>query len=424
MEVILGILVGGGPAPGLSEVITSITSNAHMLGWRVLGFMKGFKTLSANSYEECLKSVIEITDEYIAEKKATYEPLLTLERHNPSSEEEQNKIIENLKKLNVKHLIVIGGNEKIQCTHDLFAKLDKSDFRFVIIPKTIDNDIKLTGDQQTFGFSTARSFGAKIVNNLISDARSAPRWFIVEAMGKYTGHLTFDIASACSAHLAVIPEDFGQNNKISLKDICDVIECAMLKRLSMGKNYGVCVISEGLINKLTKSEQKKLFDNGFISMSADGNIILDEAELSRAVAKEILSRFRKRKISLGVTTKKIGYELRCAKPSSTDIVFCHELGFGAVDGLRSGITDSIVIWNNGQIFYQSISTIIDECGKIEPRYVDTNSQSYKIMKDYFWQMRPEDISSPSMLKRLSIAANLPEDQFYIQYGHVPQLTIA
>lgn len=422
---ILGILVGGGPAPGLNAVIASATRYAETLGWKVFGFHGGYKYLSSKSIDDVKSNMIALTTDYVLPFFSQGGSVLIPDRFTPTKNpENKENIIRNLFELGITKLLIICGNDKMKVANEIFQNIDPEKLSVVSVPKTIDNDIQLPRGQTTFGFHSARTLAAKLVKNLIEDARSAPRWFIVETMGKYTGHLALSVANSTSAHLAVIPEDFGKNHKVTLKDICDLIEGAIIKRLSVGKNYGVCVLSEGLINKMNKASQRELFKSGFASEDEDGRVILDEAELSRAVVNELHKRMAEKKLQITVSAKKIGYELRCVNPTAFDEIYCRELGFGAVAGLKQNKSKCMCVWENGHMSYTPFSSMIDENGNIEPRYVDTESEDYIISRNYFWQLRPNDVVDPNLIKQVAAAAKISQESFIIQYGHVPSLTIA
>src|SRR5438094_9023015 len=110
---------------------------------------------------------------------------------------------------------------------------------------TIDNDLDLPAGVPTFGFQTARHLGARIVANILEDARTTCHWFFVVAMGRKAGHLTLGIGKAAGATLTLIPEEFGAT--VRMKKIVDTLVGAVIKRLSDGRQYGVAVLAEGLV---------------------------------------------------------------------------------------------------------------------------------------------------------------------------------
>jgi 6-phosphofructokinase len=102
------------------------------------------------------------------------------------------------------------------------------------VPKTIDNDLPLPGGTPTFGFETARSEGTGLVSNLMTDAITTQRWYLVVAMGRSAGHLALGIGKAAGATLTVIAEEFPRAEPIRLSRLADVLETSMLKRIAHG----------------------------------------------------------------------------------------------------------------------------------------------------------------------------------------------
>lgn len=423
LEPILGILCGGAPVPGLNDVLAASVIYAVQLGWKVLGFHGGFNYLATSDLTTVLEHTVELTTDYVAPYTAKGGSFLTTDRFDPSKDGKYiDHVLQNLSQLHVRYLLVIGGNNKIMCVRNIAQKVDPSQLQVISIPKTIDNDIAIPKYVSTFGFHSARAFATKLVINLVEDCRSAPRWFVVELMGKQTGHLALSVANAAGAHLCIIPEDFG-DNEIELKDICDIFETAIYKRMAYGKNYGVCIISEGLISKMSSNALSSLYKKGYTTHDSDGNIILDDAELSRAVCSEMQARLGKRGIPMRVNPKKIGYELRGCGPNSYDAIYGRDLGYAAVEGLRIGKSDCTVIWDNGDPGYIPTSEIIHlQDGKIIPRMVDLEGEEYIISRLYGWQLREEDLEA----KRLAViarAARLTPDEFVALFGHVMLLTV-
>ena len=115
--------------------------------------------------------------------------------------------------------------------------------RVVHVPKTIDNDLHLPPQVDTFGFQSARHYGAEIVKNLMVDAKTTSRWYFVVTMGRKAGHLALGIGKGAGATLTLITEEFS--SPIRLKTIVDTLTGAIIKRLSEGRRDGVAVIAEG-----------------------------------------------------------------------------------------------------------------------------------------------------------------------------------
>ena len=420
---VLGVVCGGGPVPGLNILLSSIVVYAKRRRMQVLGFHDGFLHLASGDVEEVRQNSV-ILDESCLPGLADHSigTMLRTDRYDPSkSAPKITNVNEALKFFHVRYLLVIGGCSLIGTAHLLFTGIDPQEMQVIFIPKTVDNDIVLPTDQSTFGFHSARAFGVQLVKNLAMDAKSAPKWFIVETMGRRTGHLALSIAEATGATLSVIPEDFG-NRRVTLADICDVIEGAMLRKLADGENYGVCVLAEGLINQMATASIQELYRDGFIHYSAEGMIALDEAELCRAVYHELKNRMTKRGISLRITPKKIGYELRSCKPSCVDAIHAQDLGAGAVDGFLAGHSNCVVAWNRGEIAFKSMHLMIDPTtGRFLPRKVDTKTQNYRIAKAYQAYIRAKDLEDKDLMRRIAEVAGCSEKEIVAQFGRVARM---
>jgi 6-phosphofructokinase len=126
--------------------------------------------------------------------------------------------------------------------------------RVVHVPKTIDNDLDLPQGISTFGFQTARHVGVELVKNLMVDAKTTARWYLIVAMGRKAGHLALGIGKAAGATLTVIPEEFQGHGHIHLDLLADVLLGAIIKRKSMGREDGTAVLAEGLVEALAPED--------------------------------------------------------------------------------------------------------------------------------------------------------------------------
>jgi len=111
------------------------------------------------------------------------------------------------------------------------------------VPKTIDNDLPLPRGVPTFGFETARSVGVELVNNLMTDAITTQRWYLVVAMGRSAGHLALGIGKSAGVTLTLIAEEFPRDKPVRLSRLVDVLETSMLKRIANGRPFGVAVLA-------------------------------------------------------------------------------------------------------------------------------------------------------------------------------------
>jgi ATP-dependent phosphofructokinase / diphosphate-dependent phosphofructokinase len=207
----LGILCGGGPAPGINSVIAAATIEAINSGFEVVGLRDGFRHLIAGKHSE--QEALSIP--YVSRIHATGGSILGIARDNPTQKDpaaadpawRMTATVDAIRRLGLDALLTIGGDgtaHSAQRVCEAFA----GTLPVVHVPKTIDNDLPLPAGKSTFGFQTARHVGALIVENLMADAYAARRWFFVVAMGRSAGHLALGIAKAAGATLAVIPDEF------------------------------------------------------------------------------------------------------------------------------------------------------------------------------------------------------------------------
>ena len=206
---ILGILCGGGPAPGLNGVIAGATLYALRLGWKVIGFREGFKYLCTGDVDLVKSKTVNLTYDVVSRIHFQGGTIIQTARANPrKSPELQENVRKVLRALKVRYFLTIGGDDTASSAVSVAEGMDGNEISVISCPKTIDNDLPLPADQSTFGFHTARSLGMEIIRNLMVDSKSAPRWFLVEAMGRSAGHLALGMAEASGAHLCLIPEEF------------------------------------------------------------------------------------------------------------------------------------------------------------------------------------------------------------------------
>src|SRR5215813_857496 len=362
----LAILVGGGPAPGINAVISAATIEAINEGFKVLGVSEGFKWL----IREDTSRVRPLTIDDVSRVHLDGGSILGTARDNPTkSDEAINSVVSTLRSLGVSHLVTIGGDDTA-LSASYVAERSGGEIRVVHVPKTIDNDLPLPGHIPTFGYQTARHAGVELVRNLIEDAKSTKRWYIVVAMGRKAGHLALGIGKAAGAALTVIGEEFGQQT-IAFSEICDIVEGAVIKRRALGHQHGVAVLAEGLIEKLDPEEMAGLQD---VERDEHGNIRFAEVDLARRVKIEVHNRLSQRGIKLTIANKNIGYELRCADPIPFDAAYCRDLGYSAIRFLLAGGSDAMVSIQGGRLVPLTFAEIREpETGKTRIRMVNVRS---------------------------------------------------
>src|SRR5436190_16241170 len=254
----LGILVGGGPAPGINGVISAVTIEAiEEAGLEVYGFMDGFKHLVKGDATQWRN----LTIEEVKSINLRGGSILRTSRTNPTQKDEyMRNTLEVFRKLNITRLVTIGGDDTAYSGSQVYANAGGS-IRVAHVPKTIDNDLPLPGSTPTFGFETARHNGVYIVRNLAEDARTTSRWYIIVTMGRAAGHLALGIGKAAAATLMIIPEEF-RGRQLTLDEVCDILVGAIIKRRARSNNYGVAVLAEGLIEAIGERGLKQMVESG------------------------------------------------------------------------------------------------------------------------------------------------------------------
>jgi len=320
----LGILVGGGPAPGINSAISSATIEAVNSGLEVIGIWDGFEHLAAG--QTSMVQPLTIAD--VSRIHAQGGSILRTSRVNPARRpEDLQNTLNSLLELGITYLITIGGDDTAYAAAEI-AKAAAGTIQVAHVPKTIDNDLPLPGGMPTFGYETARHVGTELVLSLMEDSRTTNRWYFVVVMGREAGHLALGIGKAAGASLAVIPEEFPQEH-VGLKTVCRVLEGAILKRRVMGQQHGLAVIAEGIAEKLDPAELAQI-PGVEIERDSYGHVSLSEIPLATILRRGVQKSFATRDERLTVTDVTLGYNLRCAQPIPFDIDYTRTLGYGAV----------------------------------------------------------------------------------------------
>ena len=406
----LGILVGGGPAPGLNDVLAAAALRAIDLGVTPIGIHDGFEWLAQRYTDE----QHELTRDEVAHIHLDRGCLLGVSRTDISRHPEglQNTLAA-LAKLDIDGLLTIGGDDLLASSLAV-EQASGGTIRVVQVPKSIDNDMLLPYPQSTLGYETARHVGVGIVTSLMEDARTTGRWFLAVTMGRPTGHLTLGIGAAASATCTIIPEEFPEGT-ITLRQVCDIVEGSILKRRAMGKGYGVVLLSEALVERFAPAELSELQD---VDRDAQGRIRVGEIDLGRKVKSEVQSRLESRGLKVTVVDKTIGYELRCAPPIPIDAEHARDLGYTAVNHLHAGGSGALVTIQNGEFTPIPLSKLADETGRGQHRTVDTQCESYQVARDYMVRLEPRDFADPVWLASLAQSAGMTVDDFRTHFQSV------
>ncbi len=420
----LGILVGGGPAPGINGVIGAITLEARTRAHRVIGLYDGFQWLMQGD----ISHVKELDHDDVSRIHFQGGSMLNTSRANPTKKpEDLKRVVEALDKLSIGYLATIGGDDTMFAASEV-AKYAEGRIRVCHVPKTIDNDLPLPGEIPTFGFETARQLGSDLVQNLMEDSRTTSRWYFVVVMGRSAGHLALGIGKATGATVTLIPEEFP--GPIRMATVCDLLEGAILKRKALwNRSDGVAVIAEGLLEHMAVDELKDI-EGVRITHDSYGHLRLAEVDLAYILKSLVENRFASRGSSTAIVHKNIGYELRSAAPIAFDCEYVRTLGYGAVEFLLNPTIDAaqlagaLVCRIDGKLDYLDFTILKDAAtGKTRVRRVAIDTPSYKVAREYMIRLENEDFRDDEKLRQLAQAASSAQhfcspEQFRDRYQYL------
>ena len=402
----VGILVGGGPAPGINGTIGAITLEASNRGHEIVGIYEGF----AHLMEGRTDRVKILKHDDVSRIHFQGGSILATSRANPTKNTAHLKnVVDALLALNIRYLATIGGDDTMYAASQV-AAASAGRIRVCHVPKTIDNDLPLPGETPTFGFETARQLGFEIIRNLMEDSRTTGRWYFVVVMGRTAGHLALGVGKAAGATLSVIPEEFP--GPVHLDTVGDILEGAILKRRALWeRNDGVAVIAEGLLERMPVEELTAI-DGVQIQHDSYGHLRLAELDLAYILKNLVERRFSARGQSLTIVHKTVGYELRCAPPVAFDCEYVKTLGYGAVEFLlnpnqqSAAIDGALVCIMNGELQHLRFTDLLDpKTKKTTVRAVDISKPSYKVAREYMIRLEKEDFEIPARLEGLARAAS-------------------
>jgi ATP-dependent phosphofructokinase / diphosphate-dependent phosphofructokinase len=315
----IGILTGGGDAPGLNAVIRAVTKSAILEhGWSVIGFRNGFEGCISGEFDELdLMSVRGILPRGGTILGASNRCNPFSYQHTASGETEprdhSDDVIQRFNDLGIDAVVVIGGDGTMSISHELARK----GVQVVGVPKTIDNDVR--GTKVTFGFDTAVTTATDAIDKLHTTAESHHRVMIVELMGRTAGWIALYAGVAGGADIILIPE-IG----FEIDCICEKIE----RRARLGSYFTIIAVAEGarpahgeaIYQKIGHLEYEKRFG---------GIGVWLEQELNGRLEQEVRSVV-------------LGHLQRGGEPTARDRALGTMMGTFAVDILASGDTGRMV----------------------------------------------------------------------------------
>lgn len=385
----VGVILSGGQSPGGHNVIAGLydaLKNANSAN-KLYGFLGGPSGIIDGKY-------VEFDDEFInAYRNTGGFDIIGSGRTKLETEEQFEKSLAVCKKLNISAVVIIGGddsNTNAAMLAEWFVK-HNAGIQVIGCPKTIDGDLKNEQIEISFGFDTATKTYAELIGNIERDANSAKKyWHFVKIMGRSASHVALEAALQTQPNITLISEEV-QEKKMSLSSIIDYMTDIIVKRANAGKNFGIAVIPEGLIefipemgsmisnlndimatlendpdfvNATTIRDKFDIVENRLEDENAKvykslpalikgqlladrdphGNVQVSKIETEKLLIEMISTRLDELKEEgsfigkFSAQSHFFGYEGRCAFPSNFDADYCYSLGYNAFALISFGMT--------------------------------------------------------------------------------------
>jgi pyrophosphate--fructose-6-phosphate 1-phosphotransferase len=381
-----GVILSGGQAPGGHNVIAGLFDGLKKLDSanKLYGFILGPGGLVDHNYMELTADII---DEY---RNTGGFDIIGSGRTKLEKKDQFDKGLEILKELDIKALVIIGGDDSNTnaCVLAEYYKAIGAGVQVIGCPKTIDGDLKNSEIETSFGFDTATKVYSEIIGNIERDCNSARKyWHFIKLMGRSASHVTLECALQTQPNITLIGEEVEAKNQ-TLDDIVTYIAQAVADRASRGLNFGTVLVPEGLIEfipaikKLISELNDVLAANQaeFDNVAADQKIqyIVGKLSAANAAIFKSLPESVSRQLALErdphgnvqvslIETEQLladmvgaklaawkkegkyqgkyatqhhfcGYEGRCAAPSNFDADYCYSLGYNASMLIAAGKT--------------------------------------------------------------------------------------
>ena len=402
-----GILVGGGPASGINGVIAAATIVATRRGHSVTGIIDGFKWIMQGRTDRTL----QLDEAAVAGLQLKGGSIIHTARANPTKQREHlESCVKALQSLEIDHLITIGGDDTATSASRVAAEASGR-IRVAHVPKTIDNDLPLPDGIPTFGYETAREQASAVIERMLNDTHATQRWFFVVVMGRQAGHLALGAAKAAGAPVCVIPEEFTRR-PIQLDEVVSVLEGAIIKRRVMGRQDGVAVIAEGVMEYMDPDDPH-LRD---VPRDEHGHLRLAEIPIATVLRTAVAEALAERGVSVTIGEKDLGYELRSGYPTAFDRDYTLDLGTGAVELLLDGESGVLVTRQSGRIVSVPFADIMDpKTQRSRTRAVDMDSAAWQTSYRLQDRVIPEDLADPERLAAIAKQAGLSPEAARARY---------
>jgi len=328
----IGVLTGGGDAPGLNAAIRAVCRRSFQLGHRVSGIRNGWAgCLGAGDVEELLPNSVR----GILPQGGT---ILGTSRTNPLKEKDGIKrVTATLKRHGIDALVAIGGDD----TLSVAAALHEAGFKVVGVPKTIDNDLSAT--EFCIGFDTAVGVVVEALDRLHTTASAHHRVMVVEVMGRDTGWVAMLGGLAGGADMIIIPEF-----PVTLEQVVE----HLYRRRGEGKDFSIIVVAEGIqMPDLVPPEN----GGGERKTDAFGHVQLAALGVGDALSKRI-----EQETGFETRVTVLGHLQRGGSPSPVDRIWATRLGVAALDLLNEGKGGLIPIRRDGEVAIVPIADVVAE----------------------------------------------------------------
>ena len=253
----VGVILSGGQAPGGHNVISGLFDGIKKLNPdnKLYGFILGPGGLVDHNYMELTADII---DEY---RNTGGFDIIGSGRTKLETESQFEKGFEIIKELGIKALVIIGGDDSNTnaCVLAEYYAAKKYGVQVIGCPKTIDGDLKNDMIETSFGFDTACKTYAEVIGNIQRDCNSARKyWHFIKLMGRSASHIALECALQVQPNVCIISEEV-EAKKMSLEQVVNYMTDIIVKRSDMGKNFGIAIIPEGLIEFIP--EMKSMIAN-------------------------------------------------------------------------------------------------------------------------------------------------------------------
>jgi diphosphate-dependent phosphofructokinase len=425
----VGVVLSGGQAAGGHNVIIGLFDALKRLHphSRLYGFLGGPSGIIENRYNE-------LTQEMLANfRNSGGFDLIGSGRTKIETQEQLDSALKTCNRLNLEGLVIIGGDDSNTNAAILAEYFLTHDCKTCVIgvPKTIDGDLKNVYIEAPFGFDTACKIYSQMIGNICRDALSAKKYtHFIKLMGRSASHIALECALETHPNMTLIGEEIAEK-KMTLKQITESICACLVKRASEGKNYGVILIPEGLIefipemknliqelNALVAQGQENVQDRlskassetfSYLPKEIAEQLLLDRdphgnVQVSHINTEQLLIHTVKNALKnwpgyggkFSPLGHFFGYEGRCGYPSNFDTNYCYALGFTAAALIDHGLTGYISAlqklaqipdeWQAAGFPLTSMMDIEERKGKKKPvikkALVDLEGETFKFFARY------------------------------------------